>query len=429
MLVEHFIENPLEFAHLIGYERLTPLHGQWIKDAWFSNGNFVLLAHRGSYKTTAISVVGAMLYLFVDWEARILLLRKSEDDACSILWTIAQKLESAAMRTLYQDVYGVHSIRGKRWNTLRIDLSTKKNPTKEGSLEAAGLDSSYTGKHFKIINADDVVTKKDRYSRAERERTKNTMAEMRNIKDPGGRIIVNGTTWHPEDIFQKDWIPDQKFPIGTVDVKDLDSDEIEEMKKQGKSLYSCNFKLKHVADEDRDFGDIKYAPWIETLRPVGWLDAAYSGDNLTAFALAALSNPADKESDLIVRGWAWRKSVVHCYDKIGNLARKYRASKIYYETNADKGLGMTELKKRFHAIIGKHATENKHARIVSSLKPAWPRIYFAEDSDDEDQMLFISLVAEYAEDGGMDDPPDALAGAVGVARRGRTIQSLGAGFA
>lgn len=61
-LVKSLKENPVKYARLLGFNLLTDLHNEWIKDmVWQQEDDETLLAHRGSYKTTCVSFALALI--------------------------------------------------------------------------------------------------------------------------------------------------------------------------------------------------------------------------------------------------------------------------------------------------------------------------------------------------------------------------------
>ena len=53
-------DDPAEIAHWLGYTDMTDLHAGWIHDFLFADDDQTLMAHRGSYKTTALSLFFAL---------------------------------------------------------------------------------------------------------------------------------------------------------------------------------------------------------------------------------------------------------------------------------------------------------------------------------------------------------------------------------
>ena len=58
-LIADFVrENPIDIAHANGFDLLeNDLHGAWMDDMLNGEEDMTLQAHRGSYKTTCLSVV------------------------------------------------------------------------------------------------------------------------------------------------------------------------------------------------------------------------------------------------------------------------------------------------------------------------------------------------------------------------------------
>ena len=57
-LIKH---NPVQIAHLLGYTDMNELHNKWLQEMIFSQEDKTILAHRGSFKTTCLSVAIALM--------------------------------------------------------------------------------------------------------------------------------------------------------------------------------------------------------------------------------------------------------------------------------------------------------------------------------------------------------------------------------
>ena len=94
------IEKPAEAARLCGLTRLTDtLHGRWIREMVFGQGDMTLLAHRGSYKTTCLSFAMAVM-LVVYPRKNLLFLRKTDSDVLEVLRQVKLLLARDAMQEL-----------------------------------------------------------------------------------------------------------------------------------------------------------------------------------------------------------------------------------------------------------------------------------------------------------------------------------------
>ena len=55
--------NPVEIGHWVGFKDLTELHNKWLKGFLYSKEDQTLQAHRGSYKTTTLSLFFVILFI------------------------------------------------------------------------------------------------------------------------------------------------------------------------------------------------------------------------------------------------------------------------------------------------------------------------------------------------------------------------------
>lgn len=402
-LIDRMEVEPLIMADMLGYDKLMPIHGQWIKDCWSKN-NFVLQAHRNSYKTTAVLVVGAIWYLFFNPNTSILIVRKDFDSAISVLSEIGRHYHTNEyLRNLYLYSYGKTPIERIRQDSLL--LSTKEKIDARASIEVISIGGTITGKHYDKVFTDDIVTIRDRTSRAERETTKLFVNELFNIPVPGGTIVHTGTPWHPEDAFSI--LPKaERYPIGHPELKipEFTPEFVSMLRKSmTHSLWGANYELVHVADEGRIFSNPSYADWPTTriIKTNAYLDPAYKGDNTTALSL--ISKTLDNKHH--VRGWVWRKDVAELYQTIVDLLKVWKCGTLYDESNADKGYSARDLMKLWPATVEVNESTNKHIKIIANIKPVWDQLLFANDCQPE----YINQILDYQEGLEPDDAPDSLA--------------------
>jgi hypothetical protein len=185
-----------------------------------------------------------------------------------------------------------------------------------------------------------------------------------------------------------------------VQVKGLTDEIVKELKaSMTPSLYAANYLLEHKAGEEKIFSDIKYTEW-NAESCLACIDQAYSGKNYTALTLAYFDGVR-----VIVRGYVWRKSIVELYKMIVDLLTLYKCGTVYMETNADKGLSATEMRKYWPAVKNYNTTVNKHIKIVDNVLKNWNSIYLADDCSDE----YALQIADYTEGEEPDDAIDSLA--------------------
>jgi hypothetical protein len=407
--IDGFIAYPETFGHWIGYDKLIDLHGYWIQEAHQLNNFSALMAHRKSYKTTSIIVVGFIWnLLFWNPNDTMLYLRKTDEEAVAISGTILQNFEKPQVEAIAYFLYKVNTLRTREWSKSKFRLSIKIETSPEGSVEARGLKGAKQGSHYKKIFADDFINLEDRISKTERKRTLEYISDLTNIVTDDGRIFYSGTPWHPDDAWSK--LPKPKmFPIGTVKIPGYSTPEEIALKRKElhesaltKSLIAANYELKHIIDEGRIFGEPKYDKWPDNFKRLNaWLDPAYEGDCTTAVAMIGI----DINKTACVRGWVWDKSVVDVYNNIAERLNEYKCGTLYIEDNADKGASTRDMRKIYPAVIGRNEHMNKHIKIISYLKKNYDKLVFADDCQPE----FMNQILDYTEDADLVDAPDALA--------------------
>lgn len=103
--VEFLLEQPYKLGHLLGFTKLTPLHNDWIMDMMAGGEDSTLQAHRGSYKTTCVSIALAVMLLLMP-NLRILFMRKTDTDIKEIVLQVQKILRSPQMQYFCRCIYG-----------------------------------------------------------------------------------------------------------------------------------------------------------------------------------------------------------------------------------------------------------------------------------------------------------------------------------
>jgi len=412
--IEFLRDNPVGFAHLLGLTKLGDLHNRWITDMVKGKGDHTLQASRNTYKTTSVSVALALILLLLP-RKRVLFMRKTDDDVKEIVKQVQKILLDPHTQYFAQCIYGV----GIRLTTQSAnEINTNLNTDIKGSsqLFGMGIGSSLTGKHFDFIFTDDIVNIKDRYSRAERDRTKLIYQELQNIKNRDGRIYNTGTPWHPDDAFSVMPEP-ERFSCYHPEIKAIISDEkLQEIRESMlPSLFSANYELKHIASEDVIFVNPQTgADPAKVEQGIAHIDAAYGGEDYTAFTIVR------KEGETyFVYGRLWRQHVDDVQDKIIELRERFHCGKIMCEDNGDKGYLAKNLRRRGERVAIYHENMNKFLKITSYLKGVWKNVVFVAGTDE----AYINQVCDYTEDSEHDDAPDSLASLIRVLwKRGGNTQ-------
>ena len=390
--------EPYKIGHWVGFEDLTTLHNEWLRSFLYADGDQTLLAHRGSYKTTDLSLFLA-IHIVIQPNENVMFFRKTDDDVTEVVTQAKKILQSGVMQRIVSDLYGT-DLQLLKSNNSEIHTNLCTSTKGVSQVVGLGIGTSITGKHADIVVTDDIVNLKDRISRAERERTKIQYMELQNICNRGGRFINTGTPWHKEDAISI--MPNVKrydcYSTGLISREKL------EQLRQGMSdsLFAANYELKHIADKDAMFKSPQFTKEKELIYGgLAHIDAAYDGADGTAFTILNKL----KDGRIIGFGKRWEKHVDDCLSEIGIYHRSLRAGSISCEKNADKGYLAKELRGLGYHVDPYSESMNKFVKISTYLRSNWKNIAWLEDTDPE----YINEILDYSEFAEHDDSPDSAA--------------------
>lgn len=405
--VELMVKHPAKLGRSLGFTLLTDdLHNGWIVDMVTGEDDETLQAHRGSYKTTCVSLALVIIMVLFP-STTTLFLRKTDTDVKEIVEQVRKLLLSPTIRVLVWVIWGVE-LQLTVSNALEISTNLATGPKGTSQLVAQGIGGSLTGKHFDRIFTDDIVNPQDRTSKAERDHTKAVYQELQNIKNRGGRIFNTGTPWHIEDAFTLMPNPQRWdcYSTGLITKEELAG--IRE--KMTASLFAANYELRHIASDDVLFfnpqtdGD---PAMVE--QGITHIDAAYGGDDYTALTICRKVGGV-----YYLYGRLWHRHVDDCKKSIKDLREQFNCGRGYCEDNGDKGYLARDLRREGENFLTYHESMNKHLKITTYLKGEWAKVVFVKGTDQE----YINQICDYTEDAEHDDAPDSAASVIRLLWRG-----------
>lgn len=395
--VDFLLAYPYRFGHSVGFTLLTELHNDWIKEMIKGKEDKTLQAHRGSYKTTCVSIALSLIVVLLP-NCKTLFMRKTDNDIKEVISQVKKILQSQQMRYFVQCIYGCDlKLTTATANEISTNLSTDIRGTAQ--LVGLGMGGSLTGKHFDRIFTDDIVNVQDRISKAERDRTKLIYQELRNIINRGGKIFNTGTPWHKDDAFSLMPNPERYDCYSTGLMSDAEIAEIRE--KMTASLFAANYEMRHIAAEDVIF-DNPQTGADPSLVEQGecHIDAAFYGEDYTAFTIMK-----KHDGKYYVYGRCWRKHVEDCYSEIIQDYERFMCRRVSLETNADKGMVGKELRNMGLRVSLYAEKMNKYLKIVTYLKTIWKDVVFVQGTDSE----YINQICDFNENCEHDDAADSCA--------------------
>jgi hypothetical protein len=398
-IIKQTKKEPHKIAKAVGFKDVKSFpHSEWMREIIWGKEDYTLMAHRGSYKSSILSVCIALIMIFFP-TINILFFRKTDTDANEMIKMVAKALKSKVLINLSTIIYGEPVLIIKE-SADTITTNLYENASGAEQLVGLGINTSITGKHADLVITDDICNIKDRSSRAERENTKRQFNELQNVKNRGGRIVSLGTKWHKEDVFTK------MQNIHTYTYKDTGLISEEDIQKLKDSLtaseFACNYELKIIADDDVIFTDPQTGGDISLVFNAKWghIDAAYGGGDYTAYTVARKEN-----GKLYVYGRLWQKAVDDVLDNIIAENERLLVNKMICENNGDKGYLKKEIKRRNARCVDYHEDTNKFVKITTYLKREWKNVVFVEGTDED----YINQICDYNENAEHDDAPDSLA--------------------
>lgn len=394
------LNEPVKIGYAVGFDKLTALHNRWIIEMIRGTQDKTLQAHRGSYKTTCVSIALACIFVLLP-NKKTLFLRKTDADVKEVIRQVRNILLSPPMQEAARLIHGKDMV---LITQTASELSSNLPGDSKGTSQivAMGINGSITGKHFDRIFTDDIVNVQDRTSKAERDRTKIVYQELQNIRNRGGRIFNTGTPWHKEDCFSL--MPNIErhdcYSTGLISKEQLQI--IREA--MTASLFAANYELRHIASDDVIFTSPQTgADPALAEQGICHIDASYGGEDGTAFTICKKSG-----GKYYIYGRLWQKHVDDCLPEIIRIRKAFNAGIIYSERNADKGYLAKALRDKGERADTYHEKTNKFVKITSYLKSEWKNVVFVAGTDAE----YINQICDYTENAEHDDAPDSAASIV-----------------
>jgi len=179
---------------LLGYR--APAH-QMVINKFFNGRKFgLVLAPRGSGKSTSANICYAVMRALQNRDIRILIASRTVHQAQSFL----SEIKSNLLKPELVEIFG--ELKGDKWDETQADISGRTKHTKEHTFTIAGADGAVVSKHFDIIIADDLVELRNSRTDTQRDHLLRFFyTSLLPTLRPGGEFRVLGTRYHPEDLY------------------------------------------------------------------------------------------------------------------------------------------------------------------------------------------------------------------------------------
>lgn len=313
----------LYVAHPDSWESPGEKTGKILEDEFHhGNTNLLLLLPRGSFKTSLVTIAYAIQNTLHDPNIRILLDSETFSKSKAFLAEIKGHYESnEEFREVFKIIHGVYPNQGRKtdllWTDSQINLACRNRPRKEPTFSCAGIDVTKNGMHYDLAICDDLHSEQNVTNKEQIDKVKDHWKLIYSLLDPGRPLIIIGTRWHFDDLYQlildehreefnilvrraikedgKAWFPSR-----------LSLQELAKIRnKQGSAHFSRQYQNEPIDDETATFKhkDFHRRKWEEVKDiPINWvltIDPSYKGEysDFAAFVVAGL----DYQRNLYVR--------------------------------------------------------------------------------------------------------------------------------
>lgn len=288
-------------------------HGTGLEDEFHAgNTNLLFLLPRGSLKTTLITISASIQATLNDPNIRILLDSETFSKSKAFLAEIKGHYEgNEELREVFKAIHGVYPNEGRKkellWSDSQINLACRTRPRKEPTYSCAGIDVTKNGMHYDLAICDDLHSETNVTNKEQIDKVKNHWKLIYSLLDPGRPLILIGTRWHFDDLYQL--ILDdhrEEFNIlvrrAIVDGKAwfpgrLSLEELKKIRnKQGSAHFSRQYQNEPIDDDTATFKhkDFKHLKWEQVKDiPINWyliIDPSYMGQysDYAAFVIGGM---------------------------------------------------------------------------------------------------------------------------------------------
>jgi hypothetical protein len=177
----------------------------------------LLLVPRGSLKTSIGTIALSLFILARNPNARILLSSHTHENAKDYLQKIKGEIET---NTAFRSLVGADwKIGSREWSESAIIISGRTQILQNASIDTAGVNKAKTGGHFDFIINDDLHSEDNVDTEGLRNRVDRYVQTMYPILEPGGVLLIIGTHWHNDDVYQRILSRQEAFLIKNPNAK------------------------------------------------------------------------------------------------------------------------------------------------------------------------------------------------------------------
>jgi hypothetical protein len=196
---------------------MAPVHLAWSEEA-DKHDRLIIWSAIEHGKTTQLSIARSLWLLGRDPSLRIAVLSNTYHQAGKIITVIKNYIERSAQ--LHRVFPHLRPASKNAWTSSFIVVE-RPTKSKDPSVQAFGVHGNITGSRIDHLIVDDVLDWENTRSKQQREDLWEWYQAISGRLTDGGRVLVVGTAFHPEDLLHRlakvpGWVA-QRYPV--IDVK------------------------------------------------------------------------------------------------------------------------------------------------------------------------------------------------------------------
>ncbi len=418
------LEDPVAFVRYYLKDSVPTMPVHVIKALEFyaapSKGNLLWICPVGHSKSTTFAFCAPIWEICRNRNIRMVLAAKAADQAIDGVRRIKVELETN--KDLLGSFGEFFPGPDAPWTNSKIQVKRDKN-LKGATIIAAGLGGAIEGVRLNLAILDDVIDIGSMTSEAERVSALQWYkSTLRPRLDPGGRVVVVGTPWHPDDLYSFCRTNETFAALDNqaiVDGKALWPEQfsLDELARIRSDIGEFAFEQKYMCRPGRLEGNLLRLDWLHYFEPAAEIfrkralevrmgvDPAISKTTSSDFSAISVCG-RDKSSNEIyqLESWTGRVDFPELLNIIAQKAALWHPDKIAIEENAYQAALLQAAKKTtLLPVTGVKTTRDKVTRILA-LSPHFEngRIQVRKD-----QTEFVNEYANFPS-GSHDDALDAL---------------------
>lgn len=196
--VQEACKTSLHFlcTQILGFKDWDEVHDDLEKILFRPSRRKMILIPRNHLKTAIVTKGFSIQCLLRNPDVRILICNQVWDKAREMLYEIKQLLTNTDLPKLFGNFVS------ERWREDDIVVSQRRKALAAPSIGTSGVEAELTSSHYDIIFCDDLQGEKNFQTPEQREKVKRYYRSMMDLLEPGGLMIVIGTRWHLDDVYQ-----------------------------------------------------------------------------------------------------------------------------------------------------------------------------------------------------------------------------------